>query len=88
MFKIVRFPSKLNSFFDSLQADFRFEHFIYFKLLLLLIAFSLEKRNITALYRHLDAKMFPHRTRFNNFLHVGRWNSEIILRKKALEIIW
>ena len=87
MFKIVRFPSKLNSFFDSLQADFRFEHFIYFKLLVLLIAFSWEKRNITALYRHLDAKMFPHRTRFNNFLHVGRWNPEITLRKKALEIL-
>ena len=87
MFKIVRFPSKLNSFFDSLQNDFHFEHFIYFKLLVLLIAFSWGKRNITALYRYLDPKMFPHRTRFNNFFHVKRWNPEITLRKKALEIL-
>jgi hypothetical protein len=31
--------------------------------------------------------MFPHRTRFNNFLHVGRWDPEKSLRKKALEIL-
>jgi len=32
--------------------------------------------------------MFHHRTRFNNFLHVGRWNPEIALRKKALETLY
>ena len=87
MFKIVRFPSKLEYFFNSMKTEFRFGHFIYFKFLVLLIALSWERRNIQALYRHLDSKMFPHRTRFNNFLHVGRWNPEKTLRKKALEIL-
>lgn len=87
MFKIVRFPSKLEHFFNSMKTEFRFGHFVYFKFLVLLIALSWERRNIQALYRYLDPQMFPHRTRFNNFLHVGRWNPEKTLAKKALEIL-
>jgi hypothetical protein len=87
MFKIVRFPSKLEHFFNTMKTEFRFGHFVYFKFLVLLIALSWERRNIQALYRYLDPEMFPHRTRFNNFLHVGRWNPEKTLAKKALEIL-
>jgi len=87
MFKIVRFPSKLEHFFNSFKTEFRFGHFEYFKVLVLHIASSWERRNIQALHRYLDADVFPHRTRFNNFLHVGRWNPERALRKKALEIL-
>jgi SRSO17 transposase len=87
MFKIVRFPSKLEHFFNSMRTEFRFGHFVYFKFLVLLIALSWERRNIQALYRYLDPQMFPHRTRFNNFLHVERWNPEKTLAKKALEIL-
>lgn len=87
MFKIVRFPSKLEHFFNTMKTEFRFGHFVYFKFLVLLIALSWERRNIQALYRYLDPEMFPHRTRFNNFLHGGRWNPEKTLAKKALEIL-
>jgi len=87
VFKIVRFPSKLNTFFCSLKSQFRYGHFDYFKILVLIIAMSWERRNIQALYRYLDSTSFPHRTRFNNFLHVGRWNPEEALAMKAYEML-
>jgi len=49
MFKIVRFPSKLKSFFDSLQNQFHFNHFEYFQTLVLFISFSWGRRNISNL---------------------------------------
>ena len=36
MFKIVRFPKKLESFFDSLKNQFHWNHFEYFRTLVLL----------------------------------------------------
>ena len=87
MFKIVRFPSKLKSFFDSLQNQFHFNHFEYFQTLVLLIILSWQRRNITALYRHLDNCSQPHRSRFNNFLNVGRWNPQVVLQLKAYELL-
>ena len=67
MFKIVRFPLKLKSFFDPLQNQFHYNHFQYFQMFVLLIAFCWGRRNITTLYRHLDRRNQPHRSRFNNF---------------------
>jgi len=87
MFKIVRFPSKLENFFRSLKTEFRFGHFEYFRMLVLLVAAAWEDRNITSLYRYLDEKFFPHRTRFNNFMNVARWNPEKSLAKKAYELL-
>jgi len=87
MFKIVRFPPKLKSFFDSLQNQFHFNHLEYFQTLVLLIAFSWGRRNITMLCRHLDSRNHAHRSRFNNFLNVGRWNHEIALQIKAYELL-
>ena len=87
MFKIVRFPSKLKSFFDSLQHQFHFHHFEYFQTLVLLIVFSWGRRNISNLYRHLDSQRQAHRSRFNNFLNLRRWNPPIVLHMKAYELL-
>ena len=85
MFKIVRIPSKLEFFFRSLKTGFRWEHFDYFKTFVLLFAFSWGRRNVSNLYRHVDAE--THRTRFNNFFLVGRFDLEKTLRQKAYELI-
>jgi SRSO17 transposase len=87
MFRIVKFPSKLEPYFRSLKTYFRWNHFEYFKTLVVLVAFSWERRNISSLYRHLDARAYPHRTRFNNFLGVGRWEPEKALAHKAYELL-
>jgi len=87
MFKIVRFPLKLKSFFNSLENQFHFNHFEYFQIMVLLIAFSWGRRNISTLYRHLDNRYQPHRSRFNNFLNVGRCNYKVVLQMKAYELL-
>ena len=87
MFKIVRFPKKLESFFDSLQNHFHWDHFEYFRMLVLLIAISWGRRNVSALYRHLDSRNQPHRSRFNNFMIVDRWEPQIVLQMKASEML-
>jgi SRSO17 transposase len=87
MFKIVRFPSKLDNFFCSLTNEFLWDHFNYFRTLVLLIAFGWGKRNISSLYRHLDHETWCHRSRFNNFLHIGRWRPDEALSQKAYELI-
>jgi len=87
MFKIVRFPLKLKSFFDSLQNQFHFNHFEYFQTLVLLIAFCWGRRNISTLYRHLDQQSQPHRSRFNNFVNLSRWDCAVALQMKAYELL-
>jgi len=87
MFKIVRFPSKLKSFFDSVQNQFHFNHFEHFQTLILLIAFSWGRRNISTLCRHLDRRRHSHRSRFNNFLNLSRWNCQVVLQMKAEELL-
>lgn len=87
MFKIVRFPKKLDPFFESLKSEFHWEHFKYFRMLVLLTGFAWGRRNITALCRHIDEKRFHHRTRFNNFVNLDRWDVGEGLKKKAYEIL-
>jgi hypothetical protein len=87
MFKIVRFPSAVKNFFSSLKTEFLFEQFEYFRMLVLLIAASWEDQNISSLYRNLDESKFTHRTRFNNFMNIARWNPERSLAKKAYELL-
>lgn len=87
MFKIVRFPKNLESFFDSLQSQFHWDHFEYFRTLVLLIAVAWGRRNISSLYRHLDRRTQPHRSRFNNFLNVGRWQPQVALQLKAQQLL-
>lgn len=83
MFKIVRFPKKLESFFEPLRDSFLWNHFEYFRMLVLLVAFAFGRRNISALYRHLDRRGRPHRTRFNNFVLLRRWQPEEALAGTA-----
>lgn len=87
MFKIVRFPKNLQSFFQPLQHFFIWQHHEYFQMLVLLTAIAHSRRNIAALYRHLDSKNFSHRSRFNNFLNVKRWDPQAALLQKANELL-
>jgi SRSO17 transposase len=85
MFRIIRVPVILDKFFCPLRSHFRWNHWLYFRLLVLAMAFVWGRRNVTNLYRYLDAP--PHRTRFNNFFLVERWNPEAALRQKAQELL-
>jgi SRSO17 transposase len=85
MFKIVRFPKNLQSFFHTLKPFFLWQHHEYFQTLVLLTAIAYCRRNIAALYRHLDSSNFSHRSRFNNFLNVSRWDPQAALLQKAHE---
>jgi len=87
MFKIVRFPKKLESFFKPLENQFHYNHFGYFQTLVVLMAFSWGRRNVATLYRHLDGRNQPHRSRFNNFLNVDRCDYAVVLCLKAYELL-
>lgn len=87
MFKIVRFPSRLKSFFRSLTTEFHWNHSEYFQWFVLLLSFGTGPRNVSSLYRHLDTRERTHRTRFNNFLAVCRWNPRQTLQRKAYELL-
>jgi len=87
MFKIVRFPKNLESFFNSLESQFHWGHFEYFRTLVLLIVVAWGRRNIASLYRCLDSRNQPHRSRFNNFLNVGRWQPQVSLQVKAHDLL-
>jgi hypothetical protein len=85
MFRIVRVPASLDKFFHPLRPRFHWDHFHYFRLLVLAMAFAWGRRNGTNLCRYLDAH--HHRTRFNNFFLVQRWNPEAALRQTAGELL-
>jgi SRSO17 transposase len=85
MFRIIRVPAALDSFFQPLERHFHWNHFTYFRLLVVTIAFMWGRRNVANLYRYLDAE--HHRTRFNNFFLVERWAPEAALRQKAEELL-
>lgn len=87
MFKIVRCPSKLEPFFEDLRSFFLWEHFEYFRTLVLLVAFTWGRRNVSALYRQLDPDGRSHRTRFNNFMLLQRWDPEEVLKAKASQLV-
>jgi SRSO17 transposase len=85
MCRIIRVPPTLDYFFHTLQPHFQWNHFAYFRLLVLVIAFAWGRRTVANLYRYLDAQ--HHRTRFNNFFLVQRWDPEATLRQKAWELL-
>lgn len=39
------------------------------------------------MYRHLDERNWHHRSRFNNFVNVLRWDPQEALRAKAYEMV-
>jgi hypothetical protein len=85
MFRIVRVPASLDKFFQPLQGHFHGDHFAYFRLLVLTFACLWGRRNVAHVYRYLDA--VHHRTRFNNFFLVERWNPEAALRQQAQALL-
>jgi SRSO17 transposase len=85
MFRIIRVPPTLDKFFQPLKGHFHWDHFAYVRLLVLTIAFMWGRRNVANLYRYLDAE--HHRTRFNNFFLVERWEPEAALRQQAQELL-
>jgi SRSO17 transposase len=85
MFRIIRVPPTLDKFFRPLKGHVHWDHFTYFRLLVLAIAVMWGRRHVANLYRYLDAE--PHRTRFNNFFLVERWDPEAALRYKAQELL-
>jgi hypothetical protein len=72
MFRIIRVPPSLDKFFQPLKGHVHWDHFAYFRLLVLTIACMWGRRNVANLYRYLDAE--HHRTRFNTFFLVERWD--------------
>jgi SRSO17 transposase len=85
MFRIIRVPPSLDKFFRPLSGHFHWDHFTYFRLLVVAMAFMWGQRNVANLYRYLEAE--HHRTRFNNFFLVERWDPEAALRQKARELL-
>lgn len=85
MLRIIRIPRTLDQCFCSLQPAFRWDHFAYFRLLVVVIAFAWGQRHVSNLYRYLDVK--HHWTRVNTFFLVQRWDPEVALRQKAYELL-
>jgi SRSO17 transposase len=85
MFRLIRVPALLDKFFDPLRSHFHGNHGMYFRLLVVAMAFMWGRRHVANLYRYLDA--VHHRTRFNNFFLVERWDPEVALRQKAQELL-
>ena len=83
MFRSIRVPPSLDKFFRPLKGHFHWNHYTYFRLLVVTIAFMWGRRHVANLYRYLEAPF--HRTRFNNFFLVERWDPEAALRQKAQE---
>jgi hypothetical protein len=85
MCRIIRVPRSLDKFFRPLHHHFRWNHFEYVRLLVLAMAFVWGRHHVANLYRYLEAQ--HHRTRFNNFFVVQRWNPEAALHQKAQELL-
>jgi hypothetical protein len=85
MFRIRRVPPSLDKFFRPLSGPFHWDHFTYFRLLVVAIACLWGRRSVANLYRYLDAE--HHRTRFNNVFLVERWDPAAALRQKARELL-
>jgi SRSO17 transposase len=81
MFRLIRVPASLDKFFQPLKGHFHWDHFAYFRRLVLTFAFMWGRRNVANVYRYLEA--VHHRTRFNNFFLVERWDPEAALRQQA-----
>jgi hypothetical protein len=75
----------LDKGFHTRQPPFQWNHCAYFRLLVVVIALAWGRRHVASLYRQLDAQ--HHRTRFNHFFLVVRWDPEAARRQKAQEVV-
>ena len=85
MFRVIRVPPSLDKFFRPLNGHVHWDHFPYFRLLVVAIACMGGRRHVAHVYRYLDAE--HHRTRFNNFCLVERWDPEAALCQQAQELV-
>jgi SRSO17 transposase len=83
MFRILRVPPSLDKCFQPLHGHFHWDHFTYFRLLVVTIACMWGRRHVAPVYRNLEAP--SHRTRLHNVFVVARWDPEAALRQKAQE---
>jgi hypothetical protein len=81
MCRIRRVPALLDKFFDPLRSHVHWHPWMDVRLLVVAMACMWGRRHVAHRYRDLDAE--PHRTRFNNFVLVARWDPEAALRPKA-----
>ena len=80
-FRIGRVPVPLDTVLHGLRPRFHWDHCEDFRLLVLAIAFAWGRRNGAKLYQYLAVP--HHRTRFNTFFLVQRWDPEAALRPQA-----
>jgi hypothetical protein len=85
MCRIRRVPPALDQFFHTLHPHVHWDHVAYVRLLVLVMAFAWGRRHVAHRYRYLDGP--PHRTRFNHFCLVQRWEAEAARRQKARELL-
>jgi SRSO17 transposase len=85
MFRIIRVPPALDKFFRPLKGHFHWDHFTYFRLLAVAMAAMWGRRNVAQMARYLETA--HHRTRFNNFFLVERWDPEAALRQQAQALL-
>ena len=71
MFRIGRIPKQLEIFFCNFEDKFIRNQFYYFKMFILLIGISHNRKNVAALYKWVDERNY-HRSRYNNFLKYGQ----------------
>lgn len=70
MFRIVRFPKKLENFFDFFKDLFKHNQHFYFRIFTLLIAFSPCRKTVASLYRQHEPEYEI--SCYNNFLKYGQ----------------
>jgi hypothetical protein len=85
MFRIIRVALAMDKFFRPLERHFHWNHFKYFRLLVVTITCMWGRRPVAEVYRYLETP--AHRTRFNNFFLVERWNPVAVLRQKAKQLL-
>lgn len=87
MFRILRCPPAILSFFQAHKNSFHWAHFDYFRDLVVVMALAWGRRNVSNLYRQMDSRGLRPRERFNNFFLNGHWNPPEELQRKAYELL-
>ena len=80
MFRVIGFPPRLTSFFSPCKGTFIGIIAPTFACWSPTIALMWGRRHVANVYRYLDAA--HHRTRFNNFFLVERWEPEAALARR------
>jgi hypothetical protein len=85
MFRIIRVPRWLAKVFRPLHHPCHGDHLEYVRWLVLGMAFTWGRHHVANLCRYLDSQ--HHRTRFNNFFLVQRWDPEAALHQKTQALL-